>query len=149
MPPSPDECAKEMLDVIPLIMRTIRVEMRHRRAADLTVPQFRTLAYISQRPGASLSEVAEFIGLTPPSASTLVDGLVTRSLVVRQTSSADRRRILLTLTASGQAILEAALSGTQARLAEILAALSPDECRTAIQALQALRPIFTPGEASK
>ena len=53
---------------------------------------------------------------------------------------------VLTLTASGQAILEAARSGTQSRLAEVLAVLSPAECRVVIQALQALRPIFTPGE---
>jgi DNA-binding MarR family transcriptional regulator len=143
---SADECAKEVLDVVPLIMRTIRVEMRHRRTADLRVPHFRTLLFLSRQPGASLSEVAEFLGLTLPSTSTMVDGMVARSLVARQTSSADRRRIILTLTASGQAILEAARSGTQSRLAEILAVLSPAECRVVIQALQALRPIFTPGE---
>ena len=116
------------------------------RRSPFIVLHFRTLQFLSRQPGASLSGVAEFLGLTLPSTSTMVDGMVARSLVARQTSSADRRRIILTLTASGQAILEAARSGAQARLAEVLAVLSPAECRVVIQALQALRPIFTPGE---
>lgn len=144
MPISPDECAREVLDVVPLIMRTIRAEMRRHRAPGVSVPHFRALAFLNRNEGASLSEVAEYIGLTLPSMSTLIDGLVTRELVTRQTAPTDRRRVTLALTARGKSTLEAARRDTQARLAEILAALSSAERTTVVQALQALRAVFTP-----
>ncbi|MGA2378038.1 MAG: MarR family transcriptional regulator, partial [Spirochaetia bacterium] len=63
-----DECAREVLDVVPSVMRFIRTEMRSHRALDLTVPQFRSLVIIERAAGTSLTGVAEHLGLTPPSA---------------------------------------------------------------------------------
>ena len=68
-----EQCAREILDTVPVVMRMIRKELRKRGARVLTVPQFRTLAFVNRRKGASLSEAAEHIGLTLPSVSTLVD----------------------------------------------------------------------------
>jgi DNA-binding MarR family transcriptional regulator len=74
--------------------------------------------------------------------SLLVDGLVERKLILRNTCAADRRRVTLTLTAHGQSVLEAAHDATQAALAEKLAALSAQDRTVVVQAMQALRPIF-------
>jgi len=139
-----DECAREVLETVPLVMRTVRVEMRCHRTADLSVPQFRTLNFLHRQAGASLSQVAEHIGLTLPSMSQLVDGLVERKLILRSTHATDRRRITLTLTARGQSVLEAAHGATQAALAEKLAALSAQDRTIVVQAMQALRPLFEP-----
>ena len=147
-----DQCAREVLETVPLVMRTVRAEMRRHRAADLSVPQFRTLNFLNRQAGASLSQVAEHIGLTLPSMSLLVDGLVERKLISRNTHDTDRRRITLTLTARGQSVLEAAHGATQAALAEKLAALSAQDRTLVVQAMRALRPIFEPdlhGEADR
>src|SRR5512136_2172583 len=106
MTASPDACAQEILEVVPAVMRAIRAEMRRHRMADLSVPQFRTLAFVDRNVDASLSDVAEHIGLTLPSMSKIVDGLVSRKLVTRQTHPTDRRRMTLTLTTRGQTALE-------------------------------------------
>src|SRR5512143_2472274 len=127
MTSSPDVCAQEILEVVPVVMRTIRAELRRHRTADLSVPQFRTLAFIDRCAAASLSDVAEHIGLTLPSMSKIVDGLVARKLVTRQTHPADRRRLVLTLTRSGQTALEASRKATRACLAEDLSTLSDAE----------------------
>jgi DNA-binding MarR family transcriptional regulator len=148
MPTRAAECAREVLDVVPAVMRFIRSEMRCHRAAGLSVPQFRALTFLNRRAGASLSAVAEHLGLTPPSTSKLVDGLVERRLLSRQPSAADRRRITLTLTPAGQAILETARHETQARLAEVLAVLPPRDAEAVVRAMQALRPIFA-GERAR
>jgi DNA-binding MarR family transcriptional regulator len=139
---STDECTREILEVVPLIMRAIRAEMRSQRTPDLSVPQFRTLGFLSRHAGASLSDVAEHIGLTLPSMSKLIDGLVKRGLVNRETFPQDRRRVTLELTVQGQATWQAARQATQAHLAERLEALSEPERAALISALQALRPIF-------
>jgi DNA-binding MarR family transcriptional regulator len=146
MPTKSAECAREVLDVVPAVMRFIRSEMRRHRAADLSLPQFRALTFLSHQAGASLSQVAEHLGLTPPSTSNLIDGLVERQLLSRQSSPADRRRIALTLTTAGQAILETARHETQTRLAEVLDTLSARDTEAVVRAMQALRPVFAAGE---
>lgn len=141
---SSDECAREVLEVVPLLMQAIRTEIRRQRGPDLSVPQFRTLAFLSHRQRSSLSEAAEHIGLALPSMSKLVDGLVVRRLVAREPCSEDRRRITLGLTESGAKALQAARELAQAYLAQALAPLPAADRATVIRAMQILRPVFTP-----
>jgi DNA-binding MarR family transcriptional regulator len=143
MTTSPDACAQEILEVVPVVMRTIRAEMRRHRTADLSVPQFRTLAFIDRQADASLSDVAEHIGLTLPSISKIVAGLVTRKFVTRQTHPTDRRRMTLALTARGQTALQTSRAATRACLVEDLASLSDRQRETIVQALELMRPVFT------
>ncbi|WP_298981159.1 MarR family winged helix-turn-helix transcriptional regulator [Caldilinea sp.] len=109
---------------------------------DLSVPQFRTLAYIARHPGCSLSDVAEFIGLTLPSMSVLINGLVEQGLVLRQTSLIDRRRVTLTLTEAGSEVYQRARQGTLAWLQRLLEPLSEEERQTIVRAMELLKPIF-------
>jgi DNA-binding MarR family transcriptional regulator len=141
-----DACAQEVLEVVPLLMRAIRAEMRRQRVHDLSIPQFRTLAYLNYNQGASLSDAAEFIGLTLPSMSKLVDGLVARQLVRREIPPQDRRRVTLTLTPAGSLAFQLAHEATEAYLARQLAGLPVEQRALISQAMQILRPLFTPGQ---
>jgi DNA-binding MarR family transcriptional regulator len=142
MPVSPDECARAVLDVVPVVMRCIRAEMRSHRAPGLSVPQFRALVYLSQQQGPSLSGLAEHLGLTAPSTSVMVDGLVSRGLVERRAHPSDRRRVTLALTPGGQAAMESAHRMTEGRLAERLAGLQEPERAAVVHAMQALLAVF-------
>ncbi len=146
MDASVDTIAHEVLDTIPAIMRTIRKEMRSRRRADLSVVQFRTLLFLSRNPRASLSAVAEHLGVTLPTVSKMIDGMVANRMVTRGDSSADRRQVMLALTGQGRKLLEMARGGTQARLAEILAGLTPGEREAVHQVMQLLQRLFLPGD---
>ena len=151
MTDTPEVCATTVLEVVPLVMRNIRTEMRKNRGSDLSVPQFRTLAYLSQNEGSSLSDVAEHIGLSLPSASKLVDGLVNRKLILRKPSEDDRRRIMLSLTPGGRSTLDVAVHATETYLASVLSTLPEADCHAVQTAMQILRPLFspaTPAEAS-
>jgi DNA-binding MarR family transcriptional regulator len=116
--------------------------MRSHWSNDLTVPLFRTLMFLERHPGVSLLDLATHLGLTSPSACKIVDGLVARSMVLRQPSSSDRRKITLGLTPEGQNVLDEARTSTQARLANLLACLSAEQCKTVFQALQIIQPLF-------
>jgi DNA-binding MarR family transcriptional regulator len=142
MPTLLDECTRRLIDTAPQIIRSIRREMRSRRSSDLSVPQFRALAFIHNNAEPSLSDLAEHLGLTLASVSTLVDGLVKKNLLVRTQSSADRRRLMLTLTQQGESIYDIARQGTQAHLSSLLSKLSRDELLVINQAFQLMQPIF-------
>lgn len=148
--PPVETCAAQVMDTVPLIMRVIRAEMRSHRAPDLSIPQFRALLRISRRPGVSLSDVAEHLGLSLPTTSKLIDRLVGRGLVTRQSAADDRRRVTLALTEAGQATLREAVRFTQARLVQDLAALPPEDCAIIVQAMGLLRQVFiTEAETQK
>ena len=137
------ECAREVLDVVPLAMRVIRVELRKHGAREVSVPQFRTLVFLNRHEGTSLSEVAEHIGLALPSMSVLVDGLVVKGLVIRETDPEDRRRMTLGLTERGRRAFRAAREATANYLEDKMRQLSATERRTVIDAMQVLRQVFT------
>jgi hypothetical protein len=58
-----DQCAREVMETVPLVMGVIRMEVRSRRAPLLSVPQFRVLTFLSGRSGTPLSSVAEHLGV--------------------------------------------------------------------------------------
>ena len=135
-------CADEVLDVIPLIMRSIRAEMRSHRAPELSVPQFRALAFADRNPGGTLSDLAEHLGLMPPAASIIVEGLVSPGLMERRTNVSDRKRICLALTPTGRKKLRSARRMARKCLAEMFAPLGAAECRRISSAMQQLRKLF-------
>jgi MarR family transcriptional regulator for hemolysin len=142
MTADPEESARKLLEVVPIIMQDIRSEMRRRRSLDLTVPQFRVLAFVNRNEGSSLWEVASHVGLTPPSTSRLVDGLIARGLMARNDYPADRRRVRLTVTGHGLAILEASTQGTVSYLADKLSGVDADNREAIDKAVEALRTVF-------
>lgn len=141
---SSSECARVLLEVIPKVMQTIRAEIRRRRGHDLSVVQMRTLAFLNRHPGAPLSAVAEHVGLTLPSMSSQVSGLVGRKLLDRSTAAHDRRYVTLTLTEQGRAVYEDARRYAQEQIAVMLDRLSTHEQATVIEAFGLLAGIFPP-----
>lgn len=140
-----DTCTHEIMDTIPVIMQAIRVEMRRGRGTAISVPQFRALRFIQRSPDSSLSSLAEYLGLTPPSASKLVDGLVKQKFVIRKTSAADRRKVTLGLNPAGAALVDTARANARASLARKLKSLSDEDLQAVSRALKILRPLFAQG----
>ncbi|MEO8350076.1 MAG: MarR family winged helix-turn-helix transcriptional regulator, partial [Chthoniobacteraceae bacterium] len=102
MSSSRQRCASELLEIVPAMMRLIRAQVRSARSPDLSITQFRTLAFLGRTNEPMLTDLSDFLGLTLPSASKLVDGLVLAGLASRQPHPTDRRRVVLTLTAAGR-----------------------------------------------
>ncbi|MGA2642766.1 MAG: MarR family winged helix-turn-helix transcriptional regulator [Spirochaetia bacterium] len=140
-----EECAREVLDVVPTVMRFIRTEMRSHRALELSVPQFRSLVYIERAAGTSLLGVAEQLGLTSPSACKLIDGLANRGMLTRGESPGDRRRVTLEITARGAQALASARRESQQSLSRLLGALDGEDLSAVTRAMSALRRVFATG----
>lgn len=140
---TPDVLASEILEVIPEVMRIIRIEMRSRRSFDMSVMQFRAMVFIRSYPGSSLSALAEHLGLSLATVSQMIDGMVANHLVRRDDCATDRRRVELSLTEMGESLIESAYRGTQARLVDFMEGLTPAEGETIHQAMNLLQGLFT------
>ena len=140
--PQEEQCAREILETVPIVMRVIRKEVRKHGPRVLSVPQFRTLSFVNRRRGVSLSEAAEHIGLTLPSMSALVDGLVSRGYVTRRTHPDDRRRMNLVLTDRGEKTLRVAREGALSELSQYIRLIPQNERGLILKAMHTLREVF-------
>ncbi len=141
---SPEDCAELLLAVTPQVMRRIRGEMRLRTLPGLSIAQFRALDYLSLHPQVSLNVLAEHLGLTPPTASKLIQKLVCNKVVARRVAS-DRRRVSLSVTQSGSTALAMARAETRQQLSDGLRSLSAHELDSLSVALRALERAFSQG----
>jgi DNA-binding MarR family transcriptional regulator len=140
----PQHCAKQMIETVPLVMQFMRRQMRKASSRKLSIAQLRTLNFVSKHDLPSLSCAAEFIGLSLPAMSRLVDGLVKADLLTRRSCDDDRRHIRLAVTGLGQAALDESWKSTRARLADELAAMTAKERQAISAAMDILREKFDP-----
>ena len=138
------ETARGVVEVVPLVMRRIRGEMRA-HAGGVSIQQFRALVFLERHAGASLGELAAFLGVTDATASVLVQRMVGDGIARRADRSGQRRTMALTLTPHGARLLGRARTTTRARVAATLGTLRPRELATVNEALLALARVF--GEA--
>lgn len=117
-----------------VLARLSKIVERALDDGELSLPQYRLLAFLSQGDWAA-SALADRLDVSRPSVTSLVDGLVKRGLVERRPDQDDRRRIDHVLTDAGREALEAADAGAERALAEVFADLPTDVARDAHGAL--------------
>ena len=115
--------ARVVATLVPRLNRAFRGQVRP--AAGLSMPQFITLRAL--RHGAlSAGQLAQRFGVSRPTITRMVDGLVKKGLVERHAGAEDRRVALTTLTAQGSQMLEATEESATRSIADLLATLSPE-----------------------
>lgn len=135
-------CAQRLMDVVPHVMQAFREEMRHHRAAEMSVPEFRTLSYIQRHEGTPTTAITEHLGLSKASISKIVARLEERNLIRRASDKTDRRHHILSLTAHGKRTLEEVERATLRSIAGRLTHLSPKDLALVVQTLDLLEPAF-------
>jgi len=138
---SASDCAWEMLDAAPPMMWHIRRSMKNHRG-ELSMPQFRAMVIIANRPDVNLSCVAENMALSLPTTSRIVAGLVNKGFLKRNDSTADRRKMSLGITARGQSVLSGAWSAAQKSMAAELEQFTPSQRVAVAQAMQLVKKLF-------
>lgn len=141
-PPNAETAAAQVMAVLPGVMDAMRQAMRLQLDGPLTVPQFRGLNFIDHHPGASVSALAGFLGVTLATASAMADRLVRAGHLQARGSLTDRRRSELHLCASGKALLERMRHQTCADLARSLQGRSAQELSALVAGLQVLEEAF-------
>ncbi|WP_413262279.1 MarR family winged helix-turn-helix transcriptional regulator [Floridanema flaviceps] len=130
------------METIPLAMRFIRADIRSRNSTTMSVPQFRTLAFLDRNPGASLSDLAEHLGVTRATASANTERLVQRDFVHRCDDPKERRRVVLNLTEAGKVHLEECRSQTRDRISELLNSLTEQQILLIEEGLTLLKDVL-------
>lgn len=114
------EATRELLEIMPLVMRTVAAELRF--SGELPTPaHFPLLMMLDEQPR-TLTELAVLRGVSPPTMSNSITALVQRGWVRRSAPVKDRRVVILEVTSAGRAALERVGRCAEGHLAEVLAA---------------------------
>jgi DNA-binding MarR family transcriptional regulator len=108
---------------------------------DLSMAQFKALVAVERQAGVGVCRLGEQLGVGESAASLLVEQLVRRGYVSRQTDPADRRRVALTVTVTGAECLRELRQGSDEILHEWLAALADDDRGALARGLGALAEV--------
>ena len=94
---------------------------------DLTVPQLKSLFYISRHGRMNPSGLASGIRVTPANVTGIVDRLVEQGLLIRSADADDRRISWLTLTDKGKKLINDLREGRAQEMRRILDKLTEEE----------------------
>lgn len=93
----------------------------------LPMAQMETLRLIGEEESVPMKQVADFLAITPPSATVLINNLVKLGFVQRNSDKLDRRAVHLSLTKKGKVVLQEGIKQRCKRLMILLKNLSKTE----------------------
>lgn len=142
--PSPSDHAHLVAEASALRMGTFRLARRLRaeRAVDsMSDGQFAVLAGLRIHGPQTLGELADRERITPPSMNRTVNCLEEAGYVARTAHEHDRRRVVVSLTDAGDAVVDETVRRRDAWLEEALASLSDDERGILAHASEIMREV--------
>ena len=142
MSPTPArEAAREILRIIPLVMRTVAAELR--AAGEMPAPaHFGLLTILTEQPR-TLTELALLQGVSLPTMSNSISTLVERGWAARSSPAKDRRVVLVEITPVGRATVERVGKAAEMHLSERLSGLDAASRRRLRDGLGVLRRVFS------
>jgi DNA-binding MarR family transcriptional regulator len=106
-------------------------------AEETTIAQYRALVVLASRGPQRMVDLAGALDVAPSTAGRMCDRLVRKGLVRRHRARADRRAVLVSVTAAGRLVVDQATARRRALIEDILAKLPGDTQRAVAGALAA------------
>lgn len=112
------------------------VRRRLRDAFDVTLPRFDLMAQLDKAPnGMTLGELSQRMMVSNGNVTGLAERLVEQGLLDRRASPTDRRAQIVSLTPEGRRVFRTMARAHEGWIADIFAALTPDDIETLMQLL--------------
>ncbi|MBU6388461.1 MarR family transcriptional regulator [Patescibacteria group bacterium] len=112
---------------------------RGRKLDPSTWLRIETMKFISEHHKPKMKDIADYLSITAPSATSLVNGLAKSGLVTSCIDRSDRRTSRLMLTRAGKAELASAITRGLKRLGRIFDVLSKKELSAFADALERIK----------
>lgn len=101
---------KELVSSLYCINRIISHLIKyHAHKSDFTIEQIYALIFIGEKKQASMSQVAQYLGISPASATSIIDRLIKAGWLKRTLDCDDRRLVLITIAKGKESVLNDAV----------------------------------------
>lgn len=104
----------------------------------ISILHLEVLQLVSEVPGLPMRHVAEHFCITPPSATSLIEGMVGDGYLKRTVDSRDRRLVRLAVTSAGRRRLKQGKKSMESKMYDLLRVLSDEEAERLIKIIQKL-----------
>ncbi len=113
------------MELMPQMIRGLfRYEHQALRQGSISPAQIGGLIYLASHSPASMTDLARYLGITKPSATALIDRLISQGLVTRLSDHRDRRMVKIALTLKGKKLMESIKKQKQLALRNIFGRIS-------------------------
>ncbi len=102
-------------------------------AIDLTMPQLKVMLTLSKEGSTRMSELASILEVTLATATGVVDRLVERGLVARESFPGDRRVVMCRLSSEGQEFTGRLWQSGQTQIERLLKVMTPAQLQIVAQ----------------
>ena len=116
----------QMIELLPQLIRGFaRHESNYLSRGKITLPQLWVLEYLSRKKGCPMNELAQFLSVSRPAATGLVDRLIAQGLVHREGDRQDRRVVRVEISAKGRRIVSHIWEQKRRMIVDVFGQISP------------------------
>lgn len=134
-----DEINEQILEAIFKLGRNFKDSMSENfEHSHLTMLQCQALECVKKHVGAHMGDIASHFSTSLPTATALIDKLITAKLVIRENDIKDRRIIKISLTKSGEKLLSEARKHRANKMSKLLSYLSKQDKLELLRILETL-----------
>lgn len=130
---SDDEVAR-----LRLVLLRLARQIRSHSAGDITPSQLAVVATLARHGPCTIGQLAEYEHVRAPTISKIAEAVVAKGLADRVVDTADRRRVMVTLSAAGERLLLDIRQAALGWLAPQVKGLPPDD----VAAVRAALPVL-------
>ncbi len=117
--------------------------------SDLSPAQHRCLLAVRRRGEITITELAEYLGVSPPSASAMVDRLVEKGVLVRRQSTKDRRKVIVALTDEAARVVDGVEKHLLGAFVELVEMVGPETSAKWCEVLERIGSFLDPGSSGR
>ncbi len=108
--------------------RLLKREIKRDGESVVSFLHLETLRFIQEQEKPTMSDIAEYLKIAPPSATALVNGFFKEGIIERAADSTDRRIVRLSLSTKGKNLLKQTMRQREKAFARVTASLSAKDC---------------------
>lgn len=112
---------------------------------ELSVSQLHVVRLVRKHGALVMSELAELLGVSPPSASTMVDRLVDKGILSREHSTEDRRKVVVRISPEATQKIESVETSVLQLFEDLVEKLGPATTRQWCQVLEQINAVLSDG----
>lgn len=101
----------------------------------ISMREIYVLLLIKEKYEVKMQEISLNLGITMPTATVLLDGLINKKLVIRKRDDKDRRTVMVTLSENGKVLLEKAIIHRKEKFNKIFSYLTTDDRENLVKIL--------------
>jgi len=133
------EFAERLTAVMPVMCKSMmQYEQNALTTGVLSLPQFWSLSWLLEHRDATMHDLAKAMDMKASTATMLVDRLAELKFIDRKRDSADRRKVMVRVTAKGKRIIDEIHLTKKKALQETFRHLNPEERQQYLDLLEKL-----------